>query len=293
MQTGIHAVSDLTMKPIGDLTAQVRFDGVHVTTTEDAPKNAILLHPETLHRFLDSTDGTALMQPYGTSALKAQAVAADAAVGKVPTPITVQETSVVLQKFLEEGVEALNLDEVAYLARVTDLPEDDISRRLLDVVSDIRAMVDNKQVAQAASTEPTEAREVHETTTTGLAEAKPVCVGCLNKLEGVFNTVKGFVDEYGISGPGYVDINYEKDVATNVTVLTEALERFKANETDNRSPSFKEALTRSLAIEVARNMIYEKLILDLAGQVGFAEDDTNEEGFADEDNDRGVRDSAA
>lgn len=274
-------ITDPTMKVFGDVTAQVKFNGIHITTTEAAPKQSILIHPETLNGLLDSIQGGALFEPYGTSSQQtiASKVAAPSVYTPIATPgipITFSNTGRIGLMLFENGIEALDEKELDYVSRVADLPGDDTHRVTFDLVSKLRQLANENTNVEVESNE-----------TEDVSNDEPVCSDCLEELRSVHDTVVAFIDDNGIAGPGYIGVDYDKDVT--VDVLSEATERFKDNEAANRSPSFQEALSRSLAIEVARSMVYEKFILGLAETVGFASDE--EETY--EDTDRGVYDAAA
>lgn len=165
-QTNQSLPASSDVRFFGDLTANVQLDNVSVSLTDQAPLNAILIHPLTLASLLSTVKG---------------------------------------------GISISAHDELAL---------DPIKRQV-------------------------------------------------NKLEGVYDTVQKFVDEYGITGPGKLGIDFEGDAPpedvqqASAEILRESIEQHPL-------PAFEFQLSHALALAVAKNLIYEKLIDELAAQVGYA-----------------------
>jgi hypothetical protein len=265
MTAQTSAQSSPAMNFMGLLTGQLNVKNLQVTTTQSAPPNAILINPATLGLIAAVSSGLHLEVP---------------PVAEPEVPLTLENTSLICKKLLLEGKASLTDEDVAYLSRVLDLPNEDLSKKMLDAVDAVLDLMTSFAQAQAADEafingelqDEDEPVEIDEADLDGRATT-----------EDVYDFVQKFVDENGVSGPGYIGIDVDFNSPEGQEVLVESVERFRENiEETGLAPTVGEQLARALAVETARSMFYEKFIDELAQMVGYAaeeEDEDDDEGL--------------
>lgn len=256
--TETTAVTDPTLTYFGDVTAKVTFDNLQVTTTEAAPENAILLHPETLDRILNSASGLV-----------------DVVTTKRKT-IELRETTRICLKIVDQGGNSLTEQEIQYIVSTLSLPVTDPNYKLVELTAEVRNVLDMQQAAlgqesvqDASPSSPTEQIEIDPDT----EENEALCA--------VYDVCQGFIDENNITEPGGVQFEFNKESASKSLAQTYqafkvAKERRLSNGETEESKLDTFSALDALSEATSKNLRYEKLIDDLAEVIGYAEPDVVE-----------------
>lgn len=257
MQIGTQMLNpDPTMAFLGRLTGKLSAKNLAVTTTEQAPRNAILVHPESFNQMVtDSDELVDLVTPPSE------------------TPIDIKTTGAICEKFILGGIGSLTEDEANYVSRLLDLGEDSLDKKMFDVADEISKLI-NLGIGKYKSA-PAQVEQAADFISNGVEAAIPYeeghCETCNPVPEAVYDAVKEFIEENEISGPGYVIPDFENDDDIPAEVITEALDRFEETTREYPAKTLPAALGRALVIEVARNLVYEDFITKLGNIVGFAD----------------------
>lgn len=109
---------------LGNMTGTITVKDLSISTSERAPLNSVLMHPQTLADISAASNGVIDI------------------VNPVPQiPIDLKTTGAICEKLLLGGVGSLSDVDVKYISRVRDLPDTSLDKKLFDIADMIRGMV--------------------------------------------------------------------------------------------------------------------------------------------------------